>query len=289
MRRRLLENDRILRCFFRALVRPTLSRPPRAPQSRLGCGHFEAGLVLGSILFVSGVALGSTTPSSVIANDKGLADLKDQNAAAAQEKFLQGLASNPYEARLHLNLGLTFEILGQPDKAMSSYQTAAKLADDKTVGFVANFNLGQLAQKAKKVDEALAHYQEALRYNPESVETKTNIELLIQQQQQDQQKQDQQQKDGGGEGQDQQKDQNQEGEGKDPKDQEKQDQGQDDKKKEEPKEYAKNKPQPRKFKSDQLDQADVNKILGEIKQQEQKIRAEFNKKEVKEKPRDKDW
>jgi hypothetical protein len=33
----------------------------------------------------------------------------------------------------------------------------------------------------------------------------------------------------------------------------------------------------------------VNKILGELKQQEQKIRAEFNKREVKEKPKEKDW
>ncbi|MGZ5280485.1 MAG: tetratricopeptide repeat protein, partial [Pseudobdellovibrionaceae bacterium] len=62
-----------------------------------------------------------------------------------------------------------------------------------------------------------------------------------------------------------------------------------DEKQDQPKEYGKNKPQPQKFKSGELTQGDVNKILGEIKQQEQKIRAEFNKKETKDEPRDKDW
>ena len=33
----------------------------------------------------------------------------------------------------------------------------------------------------------------------------------------------------------------------------------------------------------------VKKILEELKQQEQKIRAEYNRKGAKERPRDKDW
>ena len=40
----------------------------------------------------------------------------------------------------------------------------------------------------------------------------------------------------------------------------------------------------------ELSRGDVKKILDEIKQQEQKIRAEYNKKnDYKERPRDKDW
>jgi len=243
---------------------------------------------LAGILMLSSPAMAEPTPSSVMRNEQGIADLKGGNAGAAQEKFLSGLATTPLDSRLHYNLGLSFEILGQNEKAQASYSTALKLApDDPATQFSANFNLGELAQKAKKKDEALAYYQIALKYNPESKETKINIELLTQDQQgksegegEDQKDQDPKDKDGKGQG--------------DPKEESKDDKGDDQKKDEkqkqdQPKEYAKNKPQPQKFKSGELTQGDVNKILGEIKQQEQKIRAEFNKKEVKDEPREKDW
>jgi len=238
-------------------------------------------LLLSLLLIFSGSVL-AQSPSSVFSNKKGVEELKKSNPSAAQEKFLQALSKNPFQAELHLNLGVTFEALGQMDKAQASYQTALKLAKNDLVKFTAHFNLGALAQKAKKVDEALQSYQEALKINPTSEETKINIELLTQDQK------------GKGKGEGDQKDPKDksdegQGEGKDPKeDQEKKDQEKEGEK-DKPKEYSKSKPQPQKFKSEELSQGDVNKILGEIKQQEQKIRAEFNKKESKDKPRDKDW
>jgi Ca-activated chloride channel family protein len=249
------------------------------------------GLILSGLFAVS--ALAAPSVESVLDNQQGVNELKNSNPSVAQEKFLSGLATNPLEAKLHYNLGLTFELLGQMEKAQASYQTALKLAQDDATHFSANFNLGEMAQKAKKKDEALAYYQEALKYDPDSKETKTNIELLTQNKQ------------GKGEGDDQQqqkdpKDQDGKGKGdpsKDPKenkddkkdDKDSQGKDQKEKKDEDKKQYAKNKPQPQKFKSGELTQGDVNKILGEIKQQEQKIRAEFNKKEAKEPARDKDW
>lgn len=247
------------------------------------CFGFLAAVVVG----LSSVAMADPTPASVLENQEGVSELKAGNTGAAQEKFLSGLSSSPLEAKLHYNLGLSFELSGQTEKAKASYETALKLAQDDASKFAANFNLGEMAQKAKKKDEALAYYQEALKYNPTSRETKINIELLTQDGQgqgqgedQKDQKDSQEGKDGQGQGES--KDQN--------KDDKNDDKSKDEKQKEnQPKQYAKNKPQPRKFKSEELTQGDVNKILGEIKQQEQKIRSEFNKKEVKEQPRDKDW
>lgn len=228
------------------------------------------------LLVLSQSALAESNPSTVWSNRKGIEELKKSNAAEAKEKFLSALSQNPFEARLHLNLGLSFEAMGQLDNAKASYQTALQLAQDTETAFAANFNLGALAHKEKKTDEALAFYQEALKYNPESKETKTNIELLTQDQQgkgQGEGDQQDQQNQNGGQGQNQQ-----------PNDQQKKD-GE----KDQSQGYAQNRPQPKKFKSEELSQGDVNKILGEIKQQEQKIRAEFQRKEVKEKPREKDW
>jgi Ca-activated chloride channel family protein len=237
------------------------------------------------------LAAESSTPMGYLNNRKGVSDLLKGNPSEAQNKFLSGLARDPYDANLHLNLGLTYEALGQVEKAQASYEVALKLAKNDLTRFAAAFNLGETFQKQKKTDEALQFYQTALQFNPESQETKTNIELLTQDQQgkgkgKDDKDKDKKDKNDSGDG-----DQKNQDQGKD--EEKKDDKGDsdkpDEKKEEKPKQYKKNKPQPQKFKSEELSPGDVNKILGEIKQQEQKIRGEFNKKEVKEKPRDKDW
>ncbi|WP_413288371.1 tetratricopeptide repeat protein [Bdellovibrio sp. HCB337] len=233
---------------------------------------------------------------SLYLNRQGNGLFKLESYGAAFDSYVKTLEFDPFSAETHLDLGLVYEAQQQPEKAMTSYQNAEKYTKDDEVKFMGYFNQAQLFGKGKKVDEALAFYQKALELDPTSKEAKTNIELLIQQQQQqgkggdsqDQKDQkDQQQQ------QDQQKKQDPK-DGKDPKDQQqKQDQkdGQDGKdKKEQPKQYQQNqKQQPRQFKGQELSEGDVKKILGEIKQQEQKIRSEYNRKEVKEQGRDKDW
>jgi len=237
---------------------------------------------------------------SLLLNRQGNRFLQSQNFQSAFDSYVKTLEFDPFSAETHLNLGLTFEGEKQAAKAVPSYQNAQKFAKDDEVKFMAYFNHAQLLGKDKKVDEALELYQKALEIDPTSKETKTNIELLIQMQQKDGK--------GGDDNQDQkdQKDQKDNKDQKDPKDQKDQkeqdpkdqkDQNKSDKEKEQEKKdkkenpkYAPNqKPQPRKFKGEELSEGDVKKILGEIKQQEQKIRSEYNRKEVKEQPRDKDW
>lgn len=231
-------------------------------------------------------------------NQKAIASLKKSDIALAQSQFLQALDASPFSASLHLNLGLTYQLLSQMDKAEASYKTALKFASNDLERFLAYFNLGFMSQKAQQVDQALNYYQLALQYNPSSVEVKTNIELMLQDEQG--------KKDGKGDksdNKDKDKDKNNNKDSKDNKDQDNKDKddqnkddkdqnkdGKDQKDKEQDKKYAPpKKPQPKPFKSEKLDQGDVKKILGEIGQQEQKIRAEFNRKGGKEKPRDKDW
>ena len=234
-------------------------------------------------------------------NRQGIASLKKSDVTLAQSQFLKALDSEPFSAMLHLNLGLTYQLLSQVDKAEASYKTALKYAGSDIERFLAYFNLAFMAQKNQQVDQALNYYQLALQYNASSVEVKTNIELMLQDEQG--------KKDGKGDksdNKDQDKDKNKNKDSKDNKDQDNKDDkddkdqnkdqkdqdkdGKGDKEKDQDKKYAPpKKPQPKPFKSDKLDQGDVKKILGEIGQQEQKIRAEFNRKGGKEKPRDKDW
>lgn len=218
--------------------------------------------------------------SALRGNREGLRALKAENPSAALEGFAGGLSAAPFEPALHMNLGLTLDLLKRPEDALKSYENAEKFATEQELAFAARFDRGELLGRAKKIEEALAAYQSALELKPESVEVKTNIELLISQGGQSGE-QDQQ---GQGQGQGQDKKDSKDGKGKDPKDPKDQD-GQD--KKDKPYEQSK-KYQPRPFKGD-LSESDVKKILGEIRQQEQRIRADFNQREGKERPRDKDW
>ncbi|MGE0632266.1 MAG: tetratricopeptide repeat protein [Pseudobdellovibrionaceae bacterium] len=227
------------------------------------------------------------TLDAVLLNRDGGEALKSQNFVQAYELFVKGLAQSPFQPEFHLNLGIAFEGRNEGEKAIQSYLSAEKLSNDPTLRFMAQFNAAQAYGKAKKIDEALKYYQMALELDPHSLEVKTNIELLIQAQ-------------GGGGGQGDKKndksdkgDQNQEQK----QDEQNQDKDKDKDKEEKDKNKDKDYKDPREQKKDQqkqpnpeeLSESDVEKIFNELKQQEQKIRAEYQKKEAKERPRDKDW
>lgn len=207
-------------------------------------------------------------------NNSGAHKLLDKSFHGAYTDFVTALADEPMNPVVQLNLGLAFELNEEYPKAEQAYQSAAELAkSDPATRFVALFNTGSARGKAKNVDGALAAYQQALELNPNSIETKTNIELLIQ-------------SGGGGGGggqgegggQDKKKDQ---GDGKD---QQQQQPRSGDPQNEPPKK------QPKPFESKELTPQDVKKILDEIKNQEQSIRAQDYKKGQKESPRGgKDW
>jgi Ca-activated chloride channel family protein len=189
---------------------------------------------------------------------------------------------------LQTNLGVTFGLLEKKEDAEKSFLSALGQASTNEEKFKINFNLGVLLGAQKKIPEALAFYQAALDILPTSIETKHNIELLIQQQQQDKKKQDQEQKgEGQGSGNDQDKNENKES--KPDKENDKQDDKQ--KKEDQGKDRKSNsKYKPRPYKGEQLSEGDVKKILGELSQQDQKIRSNFNKKEQrKEDKNEKDW
>ena len=132
--------------------------------------------------------------------------------------------------------------------------------------FASKYNLGVLYASKSEVDKALQYYQKALEHNPTSKEIKTNIELLLQQQQ------------GKGKGDGKDKDKNQD-----------QNEHEDSEDGEQPKEPQKFQNQPKQFNSEEMSKSDVNKILEELKKQEQQIRAKHERKGDKESDHDKNW
>ena len=117
---------------------------------------------------------------------------KAQTAELAAKENLQD------QFELDSNLGVVFNLLSKNDQAEKSFDEALKLVpqqfSDETnrnaALFAIHFNRGVFFQSQKNIDSALKEYQSALDLNPVSMETKTNIELLIQKQKQDQEKKD---------------------------------------------------------------------------------------------------
>lgn len=193
----------------------------------------------------------------------------------AKNETLKALRKNPLQAHLHMNLGLAETGLGHANQALGSFQMAEELAgNDPAMLFIARFNAATVLANQKKIDEAIAKYQGALEIDPNSRETKTNIELLMQQQQQ--------QQNGEGEG---------DGENKDKQEQDSKD-GKGEKNQKEPKDFKESKQYKPKFESKSLSEGDVKKILEEIKRQEKQIHGNEEKLEQrqnKDNPNDKDW
>jgi tetratricopeptide (TPR) repeat protein len=230
-------------------------------------------------LFCSNQSWALDSPNLVFENNRGAKNLEENNAVGAQNDISKAMKNNPDNAVLNLNLGLSFAKQGLIEKAEQSWKIAAKVARNSEERFYALYNLGAINQAAKKNDQALNYYEQALAEKPNSKETKLNIEILLNKNQQEQK--------GKGDGSGNEQDENKP---KDPNEGEEENKEKKEKEEKEGKQYAKNpKPQPKPFKSEQLDQGDVNKILGELKQQEQRIRGEFHKTDQQESPNEKDW
>ncbi|MBC7420382.1 MAG: tetratricopeptide repeat protein [Bdellovibrio sp.] len=238
----------------------------------------------------------SITPLESLVRDQAAARLIKQSLnEKALDQYIKILETSPDEPRVHLNIGVMLNQTQKPDDALKSFQLALKLAEDKkdlAAVFATRYNLGSYYGALKKVPEALANYQAALDVLPTSKETKTNIELLIQSQQQDKKSGDQ-----GENKENQDPDQKKKEDGKNQENKDNKKDG-DQKKPDDPKDgkqpeghdnKGSPKYQPRPFKGDQLSEGDVKKILGELRNQEQKIRANFDKKERKETKNEKDW
>jgi len=270
-------------------------------------------LILALSVFLLAGCLNSRSPSmaTLYRDYQAGQDIKNEKHEEALAKYYLLLEEDVERGATHSNIGVLLNAVQKPEEALKSLLHALKLAEiskDQETIFKILYNLGVYYGALKKVPEALNYYQMALEITPDSHEIKTNIELLMQQQKQDQKQQqnksNEQNKEKNKEksnekSNEQNKEQNKESDEKNPQSSDEseseKDQNKDQEKKEDKKEDQKklNSPkyQPRPFKGDELSEIDVKKILGELKNQEQKIRANFDKKEKKGKFKnnEKDW
>lgn len=215
------------------------------------------------------------SPQTVGKNNKAIDSYQSEQYYEAYKLFNESLAEEPFHPLLHLNLGMAFHVNEESEKALQAFVVASELAarsGNKEFQYFSLFDLGTAKAMAGDIPEALVNFQKALALKPGDKDVRENIEKMWQSQ--------------GGKGkgdnssdQKQKSDEQQDGENpQEPKDQKDKGQGEDQKKQ-----------KPKPFKSKDLTKDDVRKILEEIKNQEQKIRAEVYEGKGKSKPRDKDW
>lgn len=208
-------------------------------------------------------------PDVVYKNNQAEKLFKEEKISDSRIVLEKEVVNHPKAGPLHYNLGVIHENSKEPEKALREYKATASMTSDQVLKFKSHFNAARVYGEQKDIPNALKQYQAALDLMPESQEVKTNIELLFQgnggggNQSQEDQKSDQQKED------------------------QKQQQGQ---KPQEPQQQGQKKNQaPKPFKSEELSNQDVRRILDELKRQEEQIRAKMNDKKSKESPDGKDW
>ncbi len=204
---------------------------------------------------------------SYLHNREALHGIEKKSYYLAYQELLKALNHAPLNVQLQMNLGYVFELNEEFEKSEKVYRSLVPRVNESELKFNALFNLGNVLGKQKKIDEALLAYQNALKIKPDSVEVKTNIELLL----------------SGGQG---------EGKGDQQQNKSNQDQNkkqQSDQQEDQKKKDSGQKPKPKPFESQDLTPQDVKRILDEIKNQEQSIRANEYEKGAKDSAKTKDW
>ena len=112
---------------------------------------------------------------------KGIKALKKQDFLAAKERFYQAAGKQPFNPWTYLNLGLSYDLSKDYNKALEYYDIVfLRLNHQKSrSGFYSVFNRAELYGRLDRLQEALENYQKALEFHYRKTRIKTNIELLF--------------------------------------------------------------------------------------------------------------
>ena len=173
-------------------------------------------MVIAALMLVAGLGLATEQPNQSwrdnpmrLGNNAANELFEQQQYEEALKQYLDyygqkadqpGAAQDPDVGALAYNIGNTYAVLGDAEKAQEFYEKALQSGNPEAMQR-ANFNLGNLNMGAQNPGEAVKKYIDYLKANPEDVDAKRNLELALrmleqqQQQQQNQENQDQENQD----------------------------------------------------------------------------------------------
>ena len=115
-------------------------------------------------------------------NEKGIKALRNKDFHSAQKYFRKNIEKGSLDDRSYLNLGLSYDLLNQPLKALEIYKVVSSSKKRSPGMFFSYFNQAELYGRLGNLEKALQNYQKALSFGQKKKEIKTNIELLFKKQ-----------------------------------------------------------------------------------------------------------
>lgn len=237
-----------------------------------------------SILIFLSVNFLSAQSERGVVND-GVDEYEESKFAEAEVNFKKGIEENVESFESRFNLGDAIYKQGRFEEALEEFKNSMPLAmnDEAKAGIF--HNIGNTFLKSQKLKESIGAFREALKLNPDDMETKYNLSYAIKQMQnqQDQQNQDQQNKDD--------KNQDKNDENKDQQDKDKnedEEKNQDQPKDEENKDQDQQKPQPQEPK-DEISKDEAQRILDALKNNEAELQKKMREQKTKKTNVEKDW
>ena len=109
---------------------------------------------------------------------KGVLSIKIKKYTEAQSIFSNLISLNEFDFPARLNLALSQLLQKKNKEALEEYKRVGELSKKTQERYYAYFNSGFI-QGFQDIDKSLEFYQKSLKENKNSIEAKTNIELLM--------------------------------------------------------------------------------------------------------------
>jgi tetratricopeptide (TPR) repeat protein len=77
------------------------------------------------------------------------------------------------------NLGMVYDAVNEDEKSEKAFETALNIDKEYPNAYLANYNLGVFLKDRKEFKEALKHYEEAIKLNPNFAEAHWNRSLIL--------------------------------------------------------------------------------------------------------------
>lgn len=230
-------------------------------------------------LFFGSLTIISAQSTRGLVND-GVDNYEENNFAEAEVNFKKGVEADIENFESRFNLGDAIYKQGRFEEALEEFKNSLSLAETDEHKAQIFHNIGNTFLKSQKLQESIGAYREALKLNPNDLETKYNLSYALKQMQnqQDNQQNQNQQNQNQDQNQDQQ-DQNQEQENKEQENKQEEQQNQDQQ------QNQQQKPEPK----DEISKDEAQRILDALKNNEAELQKKMREQKSKKSNVEKDW